>query len=65
MGHPEAAIRRCFSKVVLKNFSKLTGKHLYQRLFLNKVAGLPLLQNTTRGLLLAFLPNYQQLKAIN
>ena len=25
---------------VLKNFRKFTGKHLYQRLFFNKVAGL-------------------------
>ena len=28
-------------KVVLKNFAKLTGKHLCQSLFLNKVAGQP------------------------
>ena len=26
---------------VLRNFAKFIGKHLYQRLFLNKVAGLP------------------------
>ena len=32
--------RRCFvKKGVLKNFAKLTGKHLCQSLFLNKVAG--------------------------
>ena len=27
-------------KSVLRNFEKFTGKHLYQRLFFNKVAGL-------------------------
>ena len=27
-------------KSVLRNFAKFTGKHLYQRLFFNKVAGL-------------------------
>ena len=27
-------------KGVLKNFAKFTGKHLFQSLFLNKVAGL-------------------------
>ena len=27
-------------KGVLKNFSKFTGKHLHQSLFINKVAGL-------------------------
>ena len=27
-------------KVVLRNFAKFTGNHLYQSLFLNKVAGL-------------------------
>ena len=27
-------------KVVLRNFSKLTGKHLYQSFFFNKVVGL-------------------------
>ena len=27
-------------KGVLRNFEKFTGKHLYQRLFFNKVAGL-------------------------
>ena len=33
--------RRCSVKiVVLKNFAKLTGKHLYQGLFFNKVVGL-------------------------
>ena len=26
-------------KVILRNFAKLTGKHLCQRLFFNKVAG--------------------------
>ena len=29
-----------YKKVVLRNFAKFTGKHLFQRLFLNKVAGL-------------------------
>ena len=33
--------RRCsIKKVVLKNFPKFTGKHLYQSLFFNKVAHL-------------------------
>ena len=33
--------QRCsVTKVVLRNFTKFTGKHLYQRLFFNKVAGL-------------------------
>ena len=55
---------------VLKNFTKLTGKHLYQSLFLNKVAGLrhrcfpvnfakhlriPFLQNTSERLLLEYM----------
>ena len=31
---------RCSMKKFLKNFERLTGKHLYQSLFLNKVAGL-------------------------
>ena len=35
----EAVVWRC-SVNVLRNFSKFTGKHLYQRLFLNKVADL-------------------------
>ena len=35
--------QRCpVKKGVLKNFVKLTGKHLYQSLFFNKVAGLKL-----------------------
>ena len=29
-----------YKKAVLKNFAKFTGKHLYQSLFFNKVAGL-------------------------
>ena len=29
-----------YKKGVLKNFTKLTGKHLWQSLFFNKVAGL-------------------------
>ena len=33
--------KRCsVKKGVLRNFEKFTGKHLCQRLFLNKVAGL-------------------------
>ena len=33
--------KNLFYKIgVLKNFTKFTGKHLYQRLFFNKVAGL-------------------------
>ena len=57
---------RCsVKKSVLRNFAKFTGKHLCQRLFLNKVAGLrqllscefceiskPFLQNTSGRLLL-------------
>ena len=31
-----------YKKGVPKNFAKFTGKHLYQRLFLNKVAGVEL-----------------------
>ena len=51
-----------FKKGVLRNFAKLTGKHLCQRFFFNKVAGLrcfpvnfakflrtPFLQNTSGG----------------
>ena len=34
--HPEVF----YKKDVLRNFAKFTGKHLCQRLFLNKVAGL-------------------------
>ena len=29
-----------YKKGVLRNFAKFTGKHLYQRLFFNKVTGL-------------------------
>ena len=37
----EAVARRySVRKSVLRNFAKFTGKHLYQSLFLNKVAGL-------------------------
>ena len=37
----EEVIRRCsIIKGVLRNFAKFTGKHLYRRLFFNKVAGL-------------------------
>ena len=36
-----SSYRRCsVKKVLLKNFTKFTGKHLYQSLFFNKVAGL-------------------------
>ena len=45
-------------KSVLRNFAKCTGKHLWQSLFFNKVAGLrlrtPFLQNTSGWLLLVF-----------
>ena len=35
----EAATKRCsVRKVVLRNFAKFTGKHLWQSLFFNKVA---------------------------
>ena len=33
--HPKCSIK----KVVLKNFAKFTGKHLFQSLFFNKVGG--------------------------
>ena len=37
------SLQRCsVKKRVLRNFAKLTGKHLCQRLFFNKVAGLRL-----------------------
>ena len=36
-------------KGVLRNFAKLTGKHLCQSLFLNKVAGLSLFSQNTSG----------------
>ena len=40
----EAVAQRCsIKKVFLKNFSKLTRKHLRRSLFLNKIAGLRLL----------------------
>ena len=32
--------KRCSVKIVLRNFAKLTGKHLCQSLFFNNVAGL-------------------------
>ena len=39
----EAAVQRCsIKKVVLRNFTKFTGKHLCQSLLFNKVAGLQL-----------------------
>ena len=49
--HLNLAPKKCFSssppevlckKDVLRNFAKFTGKHLYQSLFFNKVAGLQL-----------------------
>ena len=36
----DAVVQRCSVKNILKNVAKFTGKHLYQNLFLNKVAGL-------------------------
>ena len=38
--HQKQPLEMFYKKDVLKNFSKFTGKHLYQSLFLNKVAGL-------------------------
>ena len=39
--YSEAVVRRCsIKKGVLRNFAKLTGKHLCQSLFFNKVAQL-------------------------
>ena len=41
---PEAVVQRCpLRKGILRNFTKFTGKHLYQSLFFNKVAGMRLL----------------------
>ena len=38
---PETVVLRCSVKIgVLRNFTKFTGKHLHQKLFFNKVAGL-------------------------
>ena len=34
--HQRCSVRKC----VIRNFAKFTGKHLYQRLFFNKVLGL-------------------------
>ena len=40
---PGSSLPEVFCKKgVLRNFTKLKGKHLYQRLFFNKVAGLRL-----------------------
>ena len=37
----EAVVPRCsVKKVVVRNLAKFTGKHLYERLFFNDVAGL-------------------------
>ena len=36
-----------YKKGVLRNFAKFTGKHLCQRLFFNKVAGVELQVNRT------------------
>ena len=38
--YSEAVSRCSVKKNVLRNFAKFTGKHMYQRLFFNKVAGL-------------------------
>ena len=41
LGRGRSNHRRCsVRKGVLRNFTKFTGKHLYQSLFFNKVAGL-------------------------
>ena len=38
--HERSSHQRCYiRKGVLRNFTKFTGKHLYQSLFFNKVAG--------------------------
>ena len=38
----EAVAQSCsVKKVILRNFAKRTGKHLYQSLFINQVAGRP------------------------
>ena len=37
----EAVAQRCSVNGVLKNFVKFTGKHLWQSLFFNKIAGFP------------------------
>ena len=43
----EAGTQRCsVRKGILRNFAKLTGKHLCQSLFFNKVAGLNLFYRT-------------------
>ena len=44
---PEAVVQTCsLRKGVLRNFTKFTGKHLYQSLIFNKVAGLRLKKET-------------------
>ena len=37
---PEAAVHRFSSKKGVRNFTKFTGKHLYQGLLFDKIAGL-------------------------
>ena len=44
-------------KGVLRNFTKFTGKHQWQSLFFNKVAGLLFLQNTSSSCLWGFRAN--------
>ena len=43
----EADTGRAHLKSVLKNFAKFTGKHLWWRLFLNKVAGINFIKRET------------------
>ena len=53
--------KRCsIIKGVLKSFAKFTGKHLYQSLFFNKVAGLQfyLKRDSRTGVLLRILRNF-------
>ena len=38
--YKEALVQRFCNKDVLRNFAKFTGKHLRQRFFFNKLAGL-------------------------
>ena len=54
-GSPEQLPELFYKKVVLENFAKSTGKHLCQRLFFNKVAGLwPLNKKETLAQVFSF-----------
>ena len=62
----EAVAQKCVfcKKGVLRNFAKFTGKYLYQRLFLDKVAGLRpatlLKKDSGTGVFLWILQNLQE-----